>query len=199
MNRETPGIAYRVIRQDHPKRKEVEDFIEAWGQKWHGCSPPPTTGDVIAAWKEEEIVGTVGLDFSEHDKPFHLESIYDFSLVRNQLLPGGEHPRSLFVAGGRWFARRPNVSRMLLHTIAEYCSNCTGSATYLLAEAKTHSLERIEQFGIPFLVIYGLPPSLDTIPAEGLKYYAELPIPRLMIIRLADLRIEGLTLISKSL
>ena len=176
-------ISYRIVRP--AERKIALHFMECWGHRWHGCSPPPTKGEIIAAFKDNKIIGTVVLDLYSNDKPFSLELIYDFSHIQTYT---PNLPKNCMVQGGRWFASKPGVSRMLLHAIAEYA--IPHGAEYLIAEVKETSIKILEGLGIRFVILCGVSPCLDSIPIEGLKYYVDLPPPRLMIIKLSLLYME---------
>ncbi len=184
---------YRVFsRTDN--RTDALEFIERWGRKWHNCSPPPTTGDIITAIDSRGlVVGTVSLDFPDYSDVFTLEKVYDLSLLINQV-PGLE--RSKLVQGGRWFASVPGISRILLHAIAEY--SIPRNVQYLIAEVKETSLKRMEELNIKFLVFYGLRPSLNAISNDCLRYYIDPPVPHLMLVKLDQLLLENLNLFQKN-
>jgi len=91
--------------------------MDDWAQRWHHCKPPQTDGDIIAAWRDGEVVGTLVIDFADADTPFPLEELYDFDIAR-QYLPF--FSRSTTIQGGRWFAKVPNISYALFIAVAEY-------------------------------------------------------------------------------
>ncbi len=167
---------------DEQDRARVLSFIREWFWKHHQWVTPPSGGDLLVAYEREEIVGAVNLDFRDSVTPFPLELMYGSEMIRSYF-PFFDRER--FVQGGRWSATKPNVSRFLLTAIAEHAAS--RGIEYMLIEAKHYSIERLEQLGIRFIVLYGVRPKYGHLPIERQKYYADDPPPRLAVIKIEQL------------
>ena len=44
-------IVFKVTNEKDADRAKVLDFMVEWGYRWYQCSPPPTRGKIISAWK----------------------------------------------------------------------------------------------------------------------------------------------------
>lgn len=181
---------FRVLERDSEERRQALAFMHDWAHRWHRCAPPATRGTIIAAFAEGTVVGTVALDFRDAE-PFPIEAIYDLTQIA-QYIP--DFARAVTVQGGRWFSTQKGtaLSRLLLHAIAEHALPL--GKRYLLAEVKPHSFERMAELGIRFPVFYGLPMDTTLIEPSGLRYYTEGQPPRILIVRLDELSIKGLSL-----
>lgn len=156
-------------------------FINAWLFKWEKCVPPPTTGDIMVAWRGTEILGTVALDFGDALNPFPIEKVHDFEGIW-KFFPGTQRAfdRSLFVQTGRWSATERGVSEGIIHAIAE--DLYPKGVRYLIFEGKDHAFQALERYGLRFLVLYGLTMRMDGIPEEGMKYYTTPPRPKIVMV-----------------
>lgn len=182
--------SYRLASTEYEYNRALT-FMQEWGYKWHKCSPPKTEGDIIVAWEGTDIIGTVTLDFKNKGSILPLEKIYDFRHI-HKYLPKNFSLSNL-VQGGRWFASKKNTSRVLLHALAEYC--IPKNIEYMIVEVKNASAQRLEEFGIRFVLFCGVRPNLENIPEEGRNYYITEPLPKLALIHIKNLYIENLNVL----
>lgn len=183
-------LSFRIVV---PKeRTQVLNFIEDWGHQWHGCSPPPSTEDIIVAWEGSTVVGVVSFNFADGVVHFPLEEVYNFDRVR-KCFPSFK--RSIIAQGGKWFATKKGVSRQLLHVIAEHLAPL--GVQFLLCQVKDHALQRIIELGISCVAFHGIFPDASCVHPVYRKYYTDEPIPRLILMPIEELFLDpSLTLLS---
>lgn len=178
-------IIFRLANEE--ELDEALTLTDEWGWELFQCKLPSLTGAlIIARHKECGIVGTVAFDFADDKNPFTLESLYDFSVARQQL---PSFTRENTVQGSRWFARMSGVSYALLQALAEYVK--PKGIQFMIVESKDYVIKRLEELGIKHFVVSGLLPDIAKVPQGGRRYYDLPPSPKLVLIDIANINVTS--------
>jgi hypothetical protein len=175
------GIEVRVA-DTGPERFAVQRFMREHALRIFGCEPPLSTGLLIAAWSEGNVIGSVALDFREKDQPFPLEELYD-ARAFEELFPEG-FDRARTVQAGRWFSVHKGsvVSKLLLQSLRQ-CAR-SKKRRFAIGEAKPYALKRFAELGFRFDTVDTYHPNMGVVPQAGRRYYELNPPPQLFRLHL---------------
>jgi hypothetical protein len=170
-----PDKPVHAIRQlsDPAEIQQAEELMRQIALDRHGCLPPKTSPILFGAISEGRVVGTIGIEFGETERPLSLETIYDFDRT------GSPWPfaRERIVQIGRWFASQRGISVPLMYTANAYALR--NGKTNGFAEMKPRIEQIARDLGMDIRQIPGAKLILDRISPDGMRYYTEPPPPTL--------------------
>jgi hypothetical protein len=167
------------LAEEMPVRERALAFMKKIAQERHKCAPPPPPQIIlIAETEDQEVLGTISLEFRLGGILFPVEEIYDFD---HDVTPW-TFDRNRLAQFGRWMTATPGISTPLMYA----------ATTYALDQGKTHGLTEVKEviynlvrnMGIHLKEIESLNVRLENIPEEGRNYYLEDPPPRLYMVDL---------------
>ena len=178
---EQGGVRFGSV-ETTSERQAVETFICFHAMKTQGCLPPPSEGDLIAAWLDGVVVGCTALDFRNGSERFPVEELYEEGALE-RLFPDGLR-RSRIVQGGRWFSSLPRspVSRGLTCAVRSHVEQ--RGITLLIGEAKSYVFKRKQEWGWRITWDEHSFPDISRVAPEGRKYYETPPSPHLFCLDL---------------
>lgn len=163
---------------DQGEREKALGFINQRAFSLYRATPPPPPQFLFAAYCDDEIVGTMGLDFSSGQQPFPLETHWRFD--------GDATPfsfeRDRIAQYGRWITTKPGVSAPMVYASTLFAR--ARGKTYCFAEAKPPVAERLAEMGCPPVPIPNASLQLENVPESGRQYYISEPAPMLYMIDL---------------
>jgi hypothetical protein len=159
--------------------KEVETVLRFVDKRFHQSfgTSPPAPDILFAAFREEEIVGTIALDVSK-DGLLPFEHHYTWDPVGNS-----SYKACTSVQYGRWIAIVPRISAALAYVATRYAREI--GKTLGVCEAKPAAAARMRMLGI---VLY--PVEADVVEAnirfEDRPYYCTKPYPCVYLMELSQ-------------
>lgn len=171
-----------ALAETEEEKRNAEQFVEWMALKWYACSPPPKTEVLFAARNHREVVGTIGLDFSDSAEPFRLEHSYDIDY------PNAPWPfdRAKLAQYSRWLANAPNISSALIYCSAAHALNL--GKVYGFGETKPFLLSKLWKFGMDVKVIPHRAFHIEAIPEDARGYYLKGPPSVLFMMELGQVR-----------
>lgn len=159
-------------------RSAVLSFITVQYQCYFGTTPQLVPEFLFAAQCDDQIVGTISLDFADKARSLPMEDIYDFSRARTPWPLEMEKVAQY----SRWLVVQKGISRALLYTAATYalCHN----KIYALCEIRDVVADRLRAMGVDLRPISGAKLLLDKVNLEDRPYYlTEAPHPYMFLFK----------------
>lgn len=173
-------LIVRLICDDEEWSRALA-FINEIAFESHRASPPPPPQYIFGAYCGDELVGTIGLDFGEVDRPLPIEAHWEFDR-ENTPLP---FKREAMVEIGRWMASRRGVSTILFYAATIFA--LSHGRYYCIAEMKSKIAEHAtSKLGYIMLPVQGARVLLERIREDGLPYYLDDP-PSLYMLRVEQM------------
>lgn len=169
----------KVLIKNISAREDIEKamaFITKIALEKHGASPPPLPEILLAAYSDEKIIGTIGMDFGSEDKLLPIESHWLFDTTTTPL----PFLRNKIVEIGRWMAVKPIVSSCLFYAATTLA--LSHKKLYCLAEMKSKIAQHSTRLGFIMLPIKETTLVPDNIPNDGLPYYLDEPPSLYMLV-----------------
>lgn len=162
-----------IKRAGKEEKNEIFNFTKLQAFKLYSCEPPPPPQIIFVAYQEHKIIGTMGLNFSQNNKPFYLENHYNFDITKTPF----PFEREKIAQYGRWFSIIPNISSSLFYLTTDYAIK--KNKIWGLGEMKKTIAERVMKFGVNLFLINDTELIFENIPKEEKQYYLTLPPPSL--------------------
>ena len=171
-------ITVRQMNED--ERGRVGIFVQNIMREQYGCDAYALPRVVFSAWRDDELVGAMGLSMSD-GAPFSLEKSYalDYRTFPEVF------DRTKIVELGRWSVTVPHVSEALM--CVAICYALQNRREWGIGEIKPQVARRFARMGIAVTALHG-EPILDAIPEGVRPYYLLPPRPSPHVIMLADAR-----------
>lgn len=163
---------------EHPQRKEEAlEFIARTYRETFGTSPPPPQV-LFAAWVDSQVVGTMGLDFSDEKGNVPLAYLYRFR--REQAPFPVDGPRT--IQYGRWIATVRNISHILVYAATVYAIE--QGKRYGWCAQKNGAAEVLIRMGIALRPVSGAVIIPSCVPKADTEYYCAGTAPKLYMVEL---------------
>lgn len=168
-------VELTVIRlvQTEKEREEAHSLITKLFMQYFKTSPPlPTL--LFAAFCENTIVGTAGLEVSDEKNFLPYNHIYRLSQHINDFFPNQNA-----IQYARWTATKPGVSAALFYA-ATVCG-IQLNKRFSWSISKPRSIKRLEDFGVYLRRVESAALIEENIPAYDKTYFETQPYPALYI------------------
>lgn len=153
------------------EKVEALAYIEGIARSRHNATPPAPPQVLFAAKKDNDIVGTIGLDMGTSVQPLPLEHIYQFATD----LFLHEFDRTQVAQYGRWMASVERISLALAYIATVYA--LAKGKTRGWFEAKPLIASKLRNIGMELTPIPHTRLLLERVPETGRAYYTEQPEP----------------------
>jgi hypothetical protein len=176
------NLVIQHITPASPERLQVDEFVTAEYLKRMQVSPP--LPDIIfAAFRQQEIIGTIGLEFSEQDDdPIPCEHIFvfDWSVL---VLPTCRTKAAHYT---RWAVTDQGISGKILYAATVYALAQGKECGWCELKPKVAKLLRIN-LNIILHEVTGAVISLTSVPDSVKSYYTTKPYPQLYQFELSQM------------
>lgn len=175
------ALVVRHIRPGDARYTDALAFIERIALRREGAAPPPPPDVLLVAFRGENIVGTMGLEFSDGTVRLPLEIVWDFTAARFPY----PYDRSATAQYGRWMATEETVSAAVAYAACRFARSL--GKTWGIFEAKPVIAEHLRQLGFHFHAVEDASLRVEKIPKAGRPYYTEGSPPTPFLFLLAHL------------
>jgi hypothetical protein len=166
---------------DEARGQAIALFSAVLGESYN-VGPPPPSQLIFTATQGAHIVGTLGVDFGNAQKPLPLEAIYEF----NYNSFAWKFDRDKTAQFGRWATTIKGIAGPLNYVAASYALWC--QKTDGLGEVKEHVGKRLVKLGVELHYTLNAKIALQNIPHQIRPYYRTLPLPRPCTFRLKQMK-----------